>query len=151
MRGCWNSKDGDWSNAHPARSRPRRNETANDPQNAPAMKTFLHRRPTIGNESNRPSVSEPCEISASCRPLRSFPAVSAGALSIGAAAIGALSIGALAIGAVAIGRLVIGRLFIKKAKIGTLEVGTLRVGKLEVAEIAGRGAESKETDGEAKL
>jgi len=112
------------------------------------MKTFLHRRPTLGGEHHQPSNRELANAASTVgRPL-AFPAVSSGAAAIGALAIGALSIGALAIGALAIGRLVIGRLSIKKAKIGTLEVGELKVGKLEVVENAGSGVESKESESE---
>jgi|GEM_PF-311407 len=109
------------------------------------MKTFLHRRPSLGSEHKHLSAGQSPEIAAlPGRPL-AFPAVSSGAAAIGALAIGALSIGALAIGALAIGRLVIGRLSIKKAKIGTLEVGELKVGRLEVVESAGSWAVSKES------
>jgi len=112
------------------------------------MKTFLHRRPTLGSEHKHLSAGQSPELTAvPGRPL-AFPAVSSGAAAIGAFAIGALSIGALAIGALAIGRLVIGRLSIKKARIGTLEVGELKVGRLEVVESAGSWAVSKEADSE---
>lgn len=112
------------------------------------MKTFLHRRPSLGSEHKHLSAGQSPELTAlPGRPL-AFPAVSSGAAAIGALAIGALSIGALAIGAVAIGRLVIGRLFIKKARIGTLAVGTLRIGKLEIVESAGSGVASKESESE---
>jgi hypothetical protein len=130
-------KGGDWPNNCSPRSRPRRNGATNDPKNALAMKTFLHRRPTIGSKFRHFAKHELREDLAICGPLRSYSAVSSGALAIGATAIGALSLGALTLGAVAIARLVIGRLFIKKAKFGTLDVGTLRVGKLEVAERVG--------------
>ena len=115
------------------------------------MKTFLHRRLTIGSEKYPPSHSEADNAVSPIDKPRAFPAISSGAAAIGALAIGALSIGALAIGAVAIGRLVIGRVSIKKARIGKLEVGELKVGRLEVVESGGCGTESKETDGEAKL
>jgi len=116
------------------------------------MKTFLHRRPSLGSEHKHlSSAGQSPELTAvPGRPL-AFPAVSSGAAAIGALAIGALSIGALAIGALAIGRLVIGQLSIKKAKIGTLEIGELKVGRLEVAESTGSGAASKESESEAML
>jgi hypothetical protein len=102
----------------------------------PAMKTFLHRRPMIGREHYQSSHSEADNAVSPIGKPRAFPAISSGAA---------------AIGAFAIGRLVIGRLSIKKARIGKLEVGELKVGRLEVAEIAGRGAASKESESEAKL
>ena len=109
------------------------------------MKTFLHRRPTIGSKFRHLAKHDLREASATCGPLRTYSALSSGALAIGVTAIGALSIGALTLGAVAIARLAIGRLFIKKAKFGTLEVGTLKVGKLEVVESGGGEAATKET------
>jgi hypothetical protein len=101
------------------------------------MKTFLHRRPTIGGKYRQWMSGKSREASCSGRKPMAIPAVSSGAAAVGAFAIGALSIGALAIGALAIARLVIGRLFVKKAKIETLDIGTLRVGKLEVTERGG--------------
>lgn len=110
------------------------------------MKTFLHRRPTLGGEHHQPSTGQsPETASVLSRPL-ALPAVSSGATAIGALAIGALSIGALAIGAFAIGRLVIGRLFVHKSKIDSLEIGELKVGRLEIVESVGSAVESKEGD-----
>jgi len=112
------------------------------------MKTFLHRRPTLGSEHKHLSAGQSPELTAEPgRPL-AFPAVSSGAAAIGALAIGALSIGALAIGALAIGRLVIKRLFVGKSKIDSLEIGELKVGRLEVLESAGSGVASKESESE---
>jgi len=119
-----------------------------EPKNTGTMKTFLHRRPTIGGKYRQWMSGKNREASCTRREPMAIPAVASGAVAVGAFAIGALSIGALAIGAVAIGRLVIGRLFIKKAKFGTLEIGTLKVGKLEVAESGGLEVGLKESSGE---
>lgn len=98
------------------------------------MKTFLHRRPMIGSEANRSSLSENYNAEGGRPPMQSVPLFSAGAVSAGALAIGALSVGALAIGAVAIGRLVINRLNARKVGIDTLNIGRLKIGVLEIAE-----------------
>ena len=113
------------------------------------MKTFLHRRPSLGSEHKHlSSAGQSPELTAvPGRPI-AFPAVSSGAAAIGALAIGALSIGALAIGALAIGRLVIKRLFVGKSKIDSLEIGELKIGRLEVVESARSWAVSKEADSE---
>lgn len=116
---------------------PHRRGNIHEPKNTGTMKTFLHRRPTIGGKYRQWMSGKSREASCSGRKPMAIPAVSSGAAAVGAFAIGALSIGALAIGALAIARLVIGRLFVKKAKIETLDIGTLRVGKLEVTERGG--------------
>jgi len=137
VRLCWNLKGDGWTNRCQARDRPRQSGNTNDPKNTPAMKTFLHRHPTIGGKYRQLMSGKNREAVCTGRKPMAIPAVSSGAAAVGAFAIGALSIGALTLGAVAIARLVIGRLFVKKAKIGTLEIGTLKVGKLEVAESSG--------------
>jgi hypothetical protein len=80
------------------------------------MKTFLHRRPTIGGKYRQWMTGKERGASCSRREPMAIPAVASGAAAVGAFAIGALSIGALTLGAVAIARLVIGRLFVKKRR-----------------------------------
>lgn len=118
-------------------AQPHRRGNIHEPKNTGTMKTFLHRRPTIGGKYRQWMSGKNREAVCTGRKPMAIPAVASGAAAVGAFAIGALSIGALAIGALAIARLVIGRLFVKKAKIETLDIGTLRVGKLEVAERGG--------------
>ena len=98
------------------------------------MKTFFHRRPSIGCERHQPAQQIGVEVSEGCPVCKCCGAISNRAISIGALAIGALSIGALAIGAVAVGRLAIGRFFVRRGKIDKLDIGTLKIGSLEIAE-----------------
>lgn len=98
------------------------------------MKTFIHRRPSIGSQVHQPHEQVGIEVADGCPVCKCGGLTASRAMSIGALAIGALSIGALAIGAVAVGRLVIGRLFARKARIDSLDIGSLKIGSLEVAE-----------------
>ncbi|HWR01279.1 MAG TPA: hypothetical protein VN371_05400 [Chlorobaculum sp.] len=98
------------------------------------MKTFIHRRPSIGKERYEPARQIGVEVAEGCPVCKCCGVISKRAISIGALAVGALSMGALAIGAVAFGRLVIGRLLVGKGKIDKLDIGSLKIGSLEVVE-----------------
>jgi nitric oxide synthase oxygenase domain/subunit len=104
------------------------------PLNGQVMKTFIHRRPSIGSERHQSPQQIGVEVPVERPEFKAFRAISAQAISVGALAIGALSIGAVAFGTIAVGRMVIGRFFARKGRIDQLEIGCLKIGSLEVSE-----------------